>query len=81
MRALEGIKVIDFSQVIAGPFASQHLALLGADVIKIEQPGAGDQGRKLLGDNDWGEAGLSPMFIAVNAGKRGMTLDLSLIHI
>ena len=76
MRALEGIKVIDFSQVIAGPFASQHLALLGADVIKIEQPGAGDQGRKLLGDNDWGEAGLSPMFVSVNTGKRGMTLDL-----
>ena len=76
MRALEGIKVIDFSQVIAGPFCSQHLALLGADVIKIEQPGVGDQGRQLLGDNDWGKAGLSPMFLACNAGKRGITLDL-----
>ena len=76
MRALEGIKVVDFSQVIAGPFCSQHLALLGADVIKIEQPGVGDQGRQLLGDNDWGEAGLSPMFLACNAGKRGITLDL-----
>lgn len=76
MRALEGIRVIDFSQVIAGPFCSQHLALLGADVIKIEQPGVGDQARKLLGDNDWGEAGLSPMFLACNAGKRGITLDL-----
>ena len=76
MRALEGIRVVDFSQVIAGPFASQHLAYLGADVIKIEQPGVGDQGRGLLGDNDWGEAGLSPMFLSVNAGKRGITLDL-----
>lgn len=76
MRALEGIKVIDFSQVIAGPFCSQHLASLGADVIKIEQPGLGDQARKLLGDNDWGEAGLSPLFLACNAGKRGITLDL-----
>lgn len=76
MRALDGIRVVDFSQVIAGPFASQHLAYLGADVIKIEQPGVGDQGRGLLGDNDWGEAGLSPMFLSVNAGKRGITLDL-----
>jgi crotonobetainyl-CoA:carnitine CoA-transferase CaiB-like acyl-CoA transferase len=76
MRALEGIRVVDFTQVIAGPFASQHLALLGADVIKIEQPGIGDQGRTLLGDNDWGKAKLSPMFLACNAGKRGITLDL-----
>ena len=76
MRALEGIRVVDFTQVIAGPFATQHLAYLGADVIKIEQPGVGDQGRQLLGDNDWGEAGLSPMFLSVNAGKRSVTLDL-----
>ena len=76
MRALEGIRVVDFSQIIAGPFASQHLALLGANVVKIERPDVGDQGRKLLGDNDWGEIGLSPMFIACNAGKRSITLDL-----
>ncbi len=76
MRALDGIRVVDFSQVIAGPFASQHLAYLGADVVKIEQPGVGDQGRILLGDNDWGKAGLSPMFLSVNAGKRSITLDL-----
>jgi len=76
MRALEGIRVVDFTQVIAGPFASQHLALLGADVIKIEQPGIGDQGRMLLGDNDWGREKLSPLFLACNAGKRGITLDL-----
>ncbi len=76
MRALEGIRVVDFSQVIAGPFCSQHLALLGADVIKIEQPGVGDQARRLLGDNDWGEVDMSPMFLACNAGKRGITLDL-----
>ncbi|MCA8926444.1 MAG: CoA transferase [Alphaproteobacteria bacterium] len=76
MRALEGIRVVDFTQVIAGPFATQHLALLGADVVKIEQPGVGDQGRKLLGDNDWGKASLSPMFLACNAGKRSITLDL-----
>lgn len=76
MRALEGIRVVDFTQVIAGPFATQHLAYLGADVIKIEQPGVGDQGRQLLGDNDWGEADLSPMFLSVNAGKRSITLDL-----
>ena len=76
MRALDGIRVVDFTQVIAGPFATQHLAYLGADVIKIEQPGVGDQGRFLLGDNDWGKARLSPMFLSVNAGKRSMTLDL-----
>lgn len=76
MRALEGIRVVDFTQVIAGPFATQHLALLGADVIKIEQPGVGDNGRVLLGDNDWGEAKLSPMFLSCNAGKRSITLDL-----
>jgi crotonobetainyl-CoA:carnitine CoA-transferase CaiB-like acyl-CoA transferase len=76
MRALEGIRVVDFSQVIAGPFASQHLAYLGADVIKIEQPGTGDQGRKLLADEDWADVGLGPVFVAVNSGKRGITLDL-----
>jgi crotonobetainyl-CoA:carnitine CoA-transferase CaiB-like acyl-CoA transferase len=61
-QPFEGVRMIDFTQVIAGPFASYQLALLGADVIKIERPG--------------GEGVSPPMWIAVNANKRNMTLDL-----
>ena len=70
------VRVIDFTQVIAGPFCTQHLAMLGADVIKLEQRDGGDQGRRLLADNDLGAVGMSPMFLSINAGKRSMTLDL-----
>ncbi len=80
-RAFEGIRVIDFTQVLAGPFCAEQLALLGADVIKIEQPAApgqpgGDQGRSIMADNDLGRVGFSPLFISVNAGKRSIALDL-----
>lgn len=80
-RAFEGIRVIDFTQVLAGPFCAEQLALLGADVIKIEQPGkdgkpGGDQGRGIMADNDIGEAGFSAIFLSVNAGKRSIALDL-----
>lgn len=80
-RAFEGIRVIDFTQVLAGPFCAEQLALLGADVIKIEQPGkdgrpGGDQGRGIMADNDMGEAGFSAIFVSVNAGKRSIALDL-----
>lgn len=71
-----GVRVIDFTQVIAGPFCTQHLAMLGADVIKLEQRDGGDQGRGLLADNDLGAVGMSPMFLSINSGKRSMTLDL-----
>ena len=67
---------IDFTQVIAGPFCTQHLAMMGADVIKLEQRTGGDQGRYLIGDNDLGRAGMSPMFLSINSGKRALTLDL-----
>ncbi|MCZ6843645.1 MAG: CoA transferase [SAR324 cluster bacterium] len=75
-KALEGIRVIDFSQVLAGPFATQQLLLLGADVIKVEQPGGGDQSRQLTTDDALGKLNLAPMFMSVNAGKRSITLDL-----
>ena len=42
-QAFEGVRIIDFTQVFAGPFAVMQLALLGAEVIKVEQPGTGDQ--------------------------------------
>jgi len=80
-RAFEGIRVIDFTQVLAGPFCAEQMALLGADVIKIEQPAqpgkaGGDQGRSIMGDNELGQAGFSPIFLSVNAGKRSIALDL-----
>lgn len=80
-RAFEGVRVIDFTQVLAGPFCTEQLALLGADVIKIEQPAkngqrGGDQSRGLMAENDIGEAGFSPLFVSVNAGKRSVALDL-----
>ena len=73
-RAFTGIRVIDFTQVLAGPFATQQLAQLGADVIKIEQPGSGDQTRGLMAAAT--DAGMSPSFLTCNLGKRSVTLNL-----
>ena len=75
-KAFEGIRVIDFSQVLAGPFAAGQLALLGADVIKIEQPGEGDQMRSMMSNSDLADLKLSPAFLGVNTNKRGITVDL-----
>ena len=68
--AFEGVRVIDFTQVLAGPFATQQLAALGAEVIKIEQPGTGDLTR---GGNPERPA---PMFTTANLGKKSLTLNL-----
>ena len=75
-KAFAGIRVLDFSQVLAGPSCTQQLALLGADVIKIEEPIAGDQSRGIMADNDIGRIGMSPYFLSMNANKRSMTLDM-----
>jgi crotonobetainyl-CoA:carnitine CoA-transferase CaiB-like acyl-CoA transferase len=75
-RAFEGIRVIDFSQVLAGPFATQHLALLGADVIKIESPGTGESGRHIRSADDPSPPNMSSVFLSVNAGKRSLSIDL-----
>jgi crotonobetainyl-CoA:carnitine CoA-transferase CaiB-like acyl-CoA transferase len=77
MRTFEGVRVIDFTQAVAGPFATYQLALQGADVVKVEQPGAGDQGRQMYRlDADFQKLGYSAIFLCGNAGKRSLTLDL-----
>lgn len=72
-RALEGIRVADFSHVMAGPYATHLLRLLGAEVIKVESP-KGDAMRYYGTDRRYD--GMAPAFIAVNAGKKSVVLDL-----
>jgi CoA:oxalate CoA-transferase len=72
--ALAGIRVVDFSHVMAGPYASHLLRLLGAEVIKIESPGIGDAMRNYGADRRYD--GMAPAFIAVNAGKQSLVLNL-----
>jgi crotonobetainyl-CoA:carnitine CoA-transferase CaiB-like acyl-CoA transferase len=71
---LEGIRVVDFSHVMAGPYASHLLRLLGAEVIKIEAPGIGDAMRNYGPDRRYD--GMAPAFVAVNAGKKSLVLNL-----
>ena len=73
-QAFEGIRIIDFSQVLAAPFAVMQLALLGAEVIKVEQPVGGDQTRGLMNIGE--DQGLSPSFLAMNLNKQSLTLNL-----
>jgi crotonobetainyl-CoA:carnitine CoA-transferase CaiB-like acyl-CoA transferase len=76
-QALEHINVLDFTQVIAGPFATYQLASLGAKVTKLEQPNGGDQGRYLMTPEPrYREAAMSPLFTAVNSAKRSLGIDL-----
>lgn len=72
--ALEGMRVIDLTQVMAGPFSTMLLADLGADVIKVEPPGGGDQTRHSWGRSGKGDDG--PAFFALNRNKRSVVLDL-----
>jgi len=73
-QPLAGIRVADFSHVMAGPYATHLLRLLGAEVIKIEAPGRGDAMRYYGADRRFD--GMAPAFIAVNAGKKSIALDL-----
>ncbi|MFJ9587933.1 CaiB/BaiF CoA transferase family protein [Streptomyces acidicola] len=73
---LEGVRILDLTNVLAGPFAGYQLALQGADVIKVEMPGSGDLARQLGADRALGEELLGASFLAQNAGKRSLTLNL-----
>jgi crotonobetainyl-CoA:carnitine CoA-transferase CaiB-like acyl-CoA transferase len=75
--ALGGIRVVDFTRIFAGPAATQILADLGADVVKIEDPGGGDDARRYGFDDEKLERfGASPPFLALNRNKRSVAIDL-----
>jgi crotonobetainyl-CoA:carnitine CoA-transferase CaiB-like acyl-CoA transferase len=73
--ALSGLRIADFSRVLAGPYATMLLADLGADVVKVERPGTGDETRHWRPPAD--EHGTSTYFLGVNRNKRSVALDLS----
>jgi crotonobetainyl-CoA:carnitine CoA-transferase CaiB-like acyl-CoA transferase len=73
--ALEGIRVLDFTQMMMGPWASQFLADMGADVVKVERPGAGEWERGLHAVGELLD-GQSPFFLAMNRNKRSVALNL-----
>ena len=75
-RPLTGIRVLDLTNVLAGPYCSYQLALLGAEVIKVETPNAGDLARQLGADPELNALGLGASFLAQNAGKKSVTVDL-----
>ena len=69
---LQGVKVLDFSRIIAGPLCTQQLADMGAEVIKVENPDAGDDTRRMTSPNVGGEA---HFFLAFNRSKQSLTVD------
>ena len=75
-RILEGIRVLDLTNVLSGPFATLHLALLGAEVIKIENPVDGDLARKLGNVPRLNEELMGTSYLAQNANKKSVTLNL-----
>ncbi|MEP0773319.1 MAG: CoA transferase [Acidobacteriota bacterium] len=78
MHLLENIRVLDLTNVLSGPFATLHLALLGAEVIKIENPGGGDLARQLGNVKALNKQLMGTSFLAQNANKKSLTLNLKL---
>lgn len=73
--ALEGVRVLDFTQMMMGPWATQFLGDMGAEVVKVERPGSGEweRGLRAMGELLGGQ---SPFFLAMNRNKRSLTLNL-----
>ena len=78
---LSGLRVLDMSRVLAGPWSGQLMADLGADVVKVERPGVGDDtrgwGPPYLKDTDGNETGEAAYYMSANRAKRSLTLDIS----
>ncbi len=75
-KPLSGIRVLDLTNVLAGPFACHQLVHLGAEVIKVEVPGTGDLARQLGQDESLSQQKMGVSFLAPNPGKRSITLNL-----
>lgn len=73
---LKGIRVLDLTNVLAGPFCCHHLAHLGAEVIKVEAVGRGDLARQLGADPELNKVNMGVSFLAQNAGKKSVTVNL-----
>ena len=76
MKLLDGVRVLDLTNVLAGPFCCYQLAQLGADVIKVEVPRSGDLARQLGADPGLNKRLMGASFLAQNAGKRSVTINL-----
>ena len=80
-KILEGVRVLDLTRVLAGPWATQNLADFGAEVIKVERPGFGDDTRKwgppFLKDREGRDTADAAYYLACNRGKKSITLDLA----
>lgn len=76
MKLLENVRVLDLTNVLSGPFSTLHLALLGAEVIKIENPDGGDLARKLGNVPALNKKLMGTSFLAQNANKKSLTLNL-----
>lgn len=74
-RALDGVRVLDFTQMMMGPWATQFLGDMGADIVKVERPGAGEWERGLRAMGELVD-GQSPFFLAMNRNKRSVAIDL-----
>ena len=75
-RPFEGIRVIDATHVLAGPFATYQLALFGADVIKVEDPNDPDQSRMSGSDRELSRKGMGVYYLTQGSNKRSIALDL-----
>jgi len=76
MKLLEKVRILDLTNVLSGPFATMHLALLGAEVIKVENPEGGDLARKLGNVSNLNKQLMGTSFLAQNANKKSLTLNL-----
>ena len=76
MQAFEGFRVLDLTHVLAGPFCTYQLGVLGAEVIKIEPPGEPDMVRDMGSPGAFDQPGLSTLFVTQSANKKAITLNL-----